>query len=351
MSKKNLSTAFQIFIKIFRWIWRRTQRSVARPLELLHQNPVAVVLTGALLISISIIVDIFYNQKSSGPSYYAAIFLKELGFAFIVAWLVSITIEQAASKWRSEEVSNQLNAIKENVFSAVFNVRQPDEMIDLLNRTIFRKAFYRQQYSVNVLFEYLPVSGKPDMVFLDITSRFKAMNMTASPQKFKYAATIEIPYDRELANLAVLKSVSIDGVRLTDEQMAQAKANGADTDDFKRYAHEIPVLAKGSVTIVSNYTLVKHTRDALVWQVFDPCDGFRLTAVSPKDLVIYGDAIHPFAPAEKSGGKIGDAKFAIHVEQPLFPNHGVQLWWDKAPPTNIAEDRPTSDAPRKAEPG
>lgn len=292
----------------------------------LQRQPSSQLFIGITLLLLGIVLHLWDHHHQVHPSMeYLYTFLRELGFAFIIAWALTMGIERTSRDRHNKHFQNQLDIIKRNVFEAVYCTRQDPSVVQMLETEILGHPFFRTQYEVEFVMDYIDMSGER-VLRADIKVRYRMNNVTNKDQDAIFRAVIEKPYSKALADEAVMKSLTIDGKQLSAAEIKQSNDALADTPDFRRYSRPFLVKANSYSDVVAEYTVIKYCRDNMVWQVFDPCDSFKLTVFHPIDLIIYGDVIHSF-PGEKSGGGLNDKIFNLRISRPLFPNNGVQFWW------------------------
>ncbi len=299
-------------------------------LERVHRQPVMLLALGLIFLLIGICLHIWEDHAKAawmhGWLQYFYTFSREFGFALIIAFVIAMGIERTSRNRLNSEVSKHLEDIEKNVFAAVYNTRQDPGIIELLETEIFGKPFFRTGYEIEATFKELADYKQERMFRVEIYCRYKVHNITNKPRSFHFHATVEKPYEPSLAHLAEMTSLAVDGKPLTADQLKQANENQPDTDDYRKYKWDEAVPADKSILVETKYTVIKYARDALVWQVYDPCDSIKMTVYHPVDITVSGDAIHSFE-AEKRGVDPSDVVFTIRVNRPLFPNNGVQIWW------------------------
>lgn len=313
--------------------------------SLVQDHPVVLLLFGAILLLLGIVLKAYDDHFFSTLDSYFSIFLKEIGFAAIIAYFVTVGIEAYQRDSHNKHVSEQIDIIKQNVFEAVYKTRQDAELIALLEQEVFRKSFSRTGYDLQMNMEFVDCDrdkNSDSMLRIDVTSSFYVTNRSSTPSMFHFSTFLERPFDEELDHKALLHYLKVGPHVLTKDEIDKADKALADTKDFRRYQwlHEIKPNEK--VFLVAKYTIFKRARDAMVWQVTDPCDGLKLAISHPKDIVIYGDAVHPCQDcAEKSGGEPDDKLFDMRIDLPLLPKNGIQVWWTLF--KNIPEPKVTDE--------
>ncbi len=314
---------------------QRRDRTLRR---LLRDHPLSILALGIICLLFGIAYQKFDALETFSDWHaYAGIFIKELGFALIIAYFLTIGIEALQRDSHNKHVSGQIDRIKRDVFEAVYSTRQDRNLVALLESEIFNQPFFRQAYSVNVTMTLLDRDiecNSESKVQLDIQCEFYAANRTNVTRDFHFRAFVERPFeeDDDVARLTFLKL----GEQYFDSEreLSEVDQRKPDTPDFRHYEWSATVARGESIHVVSKYRLVKRARDYLVWQVLDAADGLRIDVTLPEPglLRIFGDAIHPCQDRlQKIGGHEEDHTFSLRVDQPLLPHNGVQIWWGPAP--------------------
>lgn len=305
--------------------------------DLLRDYPISLAGVGAILLLLGLTYSAYDAHHFKSFWDYFFLFLKELGFALIIAYFITVGIESSSRNRHNDHVTNQIDQIKRNVFDAVYKTRQDAGLVSLLETEIFKKGFFRTGYELQMTFEYVDKTlEKTPESFLrvDVCSRFYVTNTTTTSSTFNYSTFVEKPFDESLQHQAVLNYLKVGDHVLTEDELKKADTSVDDTADFRKYAWPKQISGGEAIYVLAKYTIFKHARDSLNWQVLDSCDGLKLTVFHPKEIVIFGDAVHPCSDSiDKSGGTENDQTFDLRIDQPLLPRNGIQIWWSPSKST------------------
>lgn len=318
-------------------------------LDIIHDYPIILFVAGLFCILLGISVKGTGTAHLETFLYYASVFLKELGFALIIAFVISIGIEKYARERQQEAVDHHIQRIKRSIFEGVYGTRQEPELVKLLEDVVFENAFFRTGYEVHIDMEHIETDmqrqSNDTLVKLKIDCRFYVHNRTEEERDFVFKVKLEKPYDPTLRGVVSMTALKLGDYHLNDKNIREADDCLEDNEDFKMYSWKRRTLPNEALYVQAKYVIVKYARDAMPWYVFGPCDGFRLLVHHPKNIVVYGLHAHPCDDGvRKEGGGLEDSVFELQIDKPLLPNHGAFIWWSLIPQVPQLAAQPASAA-------
>lgn len=293
--------------------------------------PIWPIILGAFLI----LLGILYNDHGVGiftlfEKKTVALFISELGFAFVIAFVISVGIEMRSRREHNALVAMQLAAANRNIFEAIYKVRMPPEVFQEIEEKIIKQKFYRKNTHIYYTFSSQdnPIEGHEiSKIFkVEVNLSYDVENLSDDDDDFDLRVFIETPLIRELSDRVQLIDLLLDGKSISREELEKARRNWADTENYIRYRYPIPVQGGHSRKVEIIYEMVKLERDNEAWRSFYPCDSLRLTLILPTNLTCSVDAIHPDG-ITSTKGKAGDQLREFRIDKPLLPAHGVLFWW------------------------
>jgi hypothetical protein len=302
-------------------------------LEIIHTTPVILFVFGLLLIFIGVGLKEHGYCLAMPDSSYLSSFLKEVGFAFLIAFFVTIGIEKLARESHNRHVEAQIDEIKNDVFSSIYKRKQEEEYVRFVEHNVFRNNFFRKRYSVVVRLSYIEEKNEISSeipILVEVTLSFRIINKSPKNETFKHSSFIEFPYLQKYRHLVDLKAVRIDGIKVSDTKSIDE--NNPDSKYFKNFSFDIPMKKNTYADVSLDYQFVKFARDEMTWRVTDPTDGFHLRVIHPESLLPGADGMH--CGAVKTPTKNSDTMFELIIDEPMFPHNGVNVWWA---PKSMAE--------------
>jgi hypothetical protein len=263
-------------------------------------------------------------------------FIKEVGFAFMIAFVLSIAIESKARREHNALVQTHLHALNRNVFQALYGIRTPQGLFEQVEDTIIKQKFFRR--NVHMVYQFMPASTSKVFV-MDVDLNYHVENISRDQDSFRIPVTLEKPFLKDVSDKVKLRAIVIDGKHLSDQELQEARDAAPDCEKFIRFSHNVDVDGESTRRIEIKYTMVKLHQDYEVWRSVFPCDGLRLTVTVPQGVEILAHQIHP-TPLRESVGKHGDTLREWVLERPVLPYQGVLIWWRSEQVSQAEEDRP-----------
>lgn len=310
-----------------RGLWARASEWAKSRLHTFVRRPF---LWGVILLCISIIMKdrlpLFMGDQ------YFVLFLKELGFALIIAFFIAEGIERVARSQHNREVLHQMNEIKRNVFKAIFQRNHDRRMVETVTERILNYKFYRRKSKCTFSFEPVqPPEGtrkKTGLYRLTVKAEFTVVNISDSDADYVYEAFIEKhEEDGGAGELEITRMTRLElGSKVYDEEdLKQADCNYKDTKEDRRYSTITTIAGHKSLDVIAEFELIKRELDEITWRQVEPCDGFEVVMIMPEDLKAHGVPIHwknDIPLVEKAPNY-----YTLAIDEPLFPYNGVALWW------------------------
>jgi hypothetical protein len=252
-------------------------------------------------------------------------FLKELGFACIIGFLVSVIIERAA---RDEEVLIFDRYIKEsgkNVLKAVYGHNVSDTLFDFLDKHILSLDFVRSEitltFSVNVCKDEI----EGEYVKLTLQTALTIINISPTEKEFKGYVAVEktdAPRSTETNAIEYIRTIPKDGRLKVDSAHEESSK-------FKKMNYSITVTPDKPLRVHALSTVSKLTTDSNIWRAAFVTEKCHITVhYPPEELELRFELMHAEYDGEihslQSAGSI-----IIAIDQPLLPHNGIILWWSK----------------------
>jgi hypothetical protein len=298
----------------------------------LYKIPLLVLILGSLLLLISSAIHDHGSHALFPSSETASGFAKEFGFALIIAYFVSIGIERIARERHNKEVREQLDAIKENVFSAVYKINHDKSLVDFVDKWIYKYKFTKEEYRINIIIEYKDdkkprnyVPKPDDILTVLVKMRAIVKNNFSESEKYDIISFVEQPYINENEAPSKLTGIRIDGNPLTLDEIQQADSNKENTKDYTWYRHTIDIPSNGFAEIIMEYEFTKLARDEFSWRSREATNGIYLNVTAPPGLRIQAAPMHVKDDIVPEGS--GTNNLSLDLEGPSFPHNGVLVWW------------------------
>lgn len=269
----------------------------------------------------------------TSPKTWVSLF-KELAFAFLIALIISIGIEESSRRELNEAVSDHVKEIQRNVFNSTFGRNLPkailSEVEDLVLKADFVRSRHRAIYTLSIKNIREWDENLPDEKFVvaEATTSYVVRNVSGVPKNFHVRLELEKPPFDYLEGYASIDSVKVRGVELTRQEIDSGDDAVEDTRNFKKFEHVIPAIDPGAeVEVVSKYKEIKMLNDVEIWRSLLPSDGMTLTVSLPKEATDWGaHALH----REEARLRSSSLESRVHewsVESGVLPHQGIVFWW------------------------
>lgn len=282
------------------------------------------------------VVKDLYTPFYMSAHFYSS-FLRELGFAGIVAVVVALTIERAAKDRQVSEVQDQLHKISESVFEAVLKRNLPATITDKVFDTVLNKEVIRKQSTIQFKFSELPDTapeGRENYLVLNVIHTYVIENVSKQTHRFPLRVFSPKPRDTRFAALLDLPTVTVDGTKLSEEEMQAGTREIDDLGFERRFLHPVVILAGQSIKISTTSCLLKERSDNEIFtslvstEKLDVEVEFNLS----EQLSWHVDALHDakaLEPTDKRAPKppYSLPKLSFKPTGVILPYQGIVIWW------------------------
>lgn len=258
-------------------------------------------------------------------------FIKECGFALIIAWAISYFIDYRAKLREIEEQAKLRDAMHRNVIQGVFNLLHDRGYVKSVVEKNLLPPIARNRLSVNYKIDPLTTEEEEKLRvakgrFVKFTQRLDCEFENVSPKTIKHLVNAGV-FIRggELASNTGLKSIRIAGRQIPDGEIKSAEMI---VDGYKRYSWERTLKSKGRLAVDLVVVSFKELSDTEVLGCYHPTyGGVELTVHNNvPDIVTFG--IRNLTATEERLAFKDDAKEARwSIDGPVLPNESIVFWW------------------------
>jgi len=300
-------------------------------------------------------------------------FIKEIGFAFVIAYIITITVEFSARREYNSLVLESNRMFSRNMYEYIYDVNLSEDVFDFVEKFIFKSKFVRIGVKINYTFKEIFESDfeldekenkieiiqeiAKNWMFVEVETTYWVKNLTSEVATYPAPLIVEkqinrIASDEILSSRIGLISFFAKDKYFTPDELKYADDKWEDDSRYLRYKFEVDLLPDEVCRISMVYRMVKNKTDSEFWRSLYICDNLQLTASFPREIKLQMDAVLPLAqpPSDSQaetndGGSTIDADAEagekIHYERtldraecvirhPLFPGNGVMMWWQPA---------------------
>ncbi len=270
------------------------------------------------------------------------LWLAEIGYALIIAWVVAIAIEAGSRKEHNQAIEESRRLISQDVFQGVYSIRHDPDYVRSVISTCLEETLMRENYSLSYKVESLSGKAaeaagdaKDKLVLVTVTVRYDLRNV--GPADRTYTSTYGIPVrEGPLEEHAKVTLIQIADETIEGEAL---RSRGKKTDDGELdYEFRVELQAQESKEVLIEAVLVKDMSD-------NDTFGFRrptMGATIRLDVSVPG---LKFGASERTASTMKVVR-APHpgrtaewkVDGPILPFNSVNLWWRPSVGTAIEDD-------------
>ncbi|HEU0097487.1 MAG TPA: hypothetical protein VFQ67_01810 [Allosphingosinicella sp.] len=261
--------------------------------------------------------------------------ISEVGYAFIIAWVVSYFIEAGARREQNEAFDQSMSAISQDVFQGVFRIRHRPEYVQAVITNCLETRLVREGYDLTYTVDpFTPAQeAKHDLDpgrFVQVTAaiRYHARNIGTKTENFTTSYGIPTRSGK-LRPLSGMTGLRIGGKPFNQkaiEALRVTETKGSHPTDIM-YRFDFTLDPQQSIEVVIEVVLVKEKSDAETFGFGLPTmdASIRLNMNVPSMRFgatprIIGELREVRSP---ENGRSGEWK----VDHPILPYNSVILWW------------------------
>jgi len=168
----------------------------------------------------------------------AAAFLREVGFAFLIALAITILVERTARAEQLHATKSMLTEVSGHVLHAVLRVRTPDSIVRQIMGSVFASHIVRHDLRLTMALtrmsdEYEKFRDR--CVELRINSSYALENVSGNDVESEIKLFIPTPSFPELRGAASVENVSLGGRQLSDREIEEGAGAIEDTDYERKW--------------------------------------------------------------------------------------------------------------------
>lgn len=287
-----------------------------------HLRYLLTLLSGIILVFVSNIIPDGWPFHFSG-------FVKELGFALVIAGILIFTIEKYTRDRHKKDLEITIKEINENLYQAIFKRHIPESILREVEKSLLCANVFRTNYDVT--YTLIPVDPVEDaamdpQMHLRCTTQsvYTIKNITNNPITHYIKAAYEYPVDENWKKEVSVVDVTIDGKNLTQDIINECTK---EKNSQLRFSYKVKIPADSSIDIMMKAKLLKRQTDMEVWSSMLPSDGIRLTIVTPtKDIFVSANANHS---SELESTPEDPITRTWKLSQGMFPYQSITFWWER----------------------
>ncbi|MEZ5782111.1 MAG: hypothetical protein R3D70_10850 [Rhizobiaceae bacterium] len=315
-------------------------------------------LVGIILIFVSVLIDhyMMYQRAASAihaqnvnkpfylDSHFYSGLTRELGFAVIVALIVTWSLERRAKEIEIKFFRDSIDRINKlhesykeeissNVLVAALRRKIPIEISNLIHEVMrvkfIRRKFYLKYNLTEINTAANDISSK--YISVEVTLSYTLENISENDESADIMLCIPFPALNELSSHVKIREVIVGGSQLDEDLIKRGDAAIEDTLSEKRACWPYIVKAGESLSVSMRFQMVKERSDSDCWtSLMATTDGQCEVSVNVPNLEWAVDALHSgkLTPADGSRLSVRQGGTCVYnLEKGLLPHQGLLLWW------------------------
>lgn len=275
------------------------------------------------------------------------LWIAEMGYALVIAWVVAIAIEASSRKEHNQAVEESRRAISQDVFQGVYSIRHDSSYVRTVISTCLEETLMRENYSISYKVEPFPgadadAKGK-DLVLVTVTIRYDLRNVGPSDQS--YSSTYSIPVrEGPLEEHAKVTLIQIDNVTCEGDELKKCGRKGEDGD--LNYDFRVELEPQESKEVLIEAVLVKDMSDGDTFGFRRPTMGVTVRLDVNVPGLEFGASERTASPMKVVRAPHPGRTAEWRVDGPILPFNSVNLWWrprPKASPENSEVAQPGAE--------
>ncbi|MEK6279602.1 MAG: hypothetical protein AABN95_04540 [Acidobacteriota bacterium] len=273
----------------------------------------------------------------------AAHFFNEVGIAGLIACGLAFTIERFSTKEFAKHAqklaAEEREAIKQDVFHAIFGHFVPKEIIGEMTSQILVETFLRKNFTiVYTLQPFLDIVTHSMFVHVDFKMKYDIINLSKHPRPFLLKAGFSKPPLPSLSDQSKFISVSAVGCENPFTLQEKEIATHPQTGSHISLNYKEPLLVRpgedNPTTVTIHSQTVKHfAGGSSYFSVEYPTADLQLTAeVHDRTLEVYSGATPVCQGIEwlkkTPDYKSEDGYYDWYLQRPLLAFQSVYLTWN-----------------------
>lgn len=285
---------------------------------------------GILVIVVSLALFLSFPPKSWLEKLLYG-FPLEIGFAFVIAWVVANLVESKARQEYDRYTQEKARLISQNVFGYLYSVNFPRSAFSVLEDFVFSPAIIKTYQKLD--YELITPEVEPGWVKMRCEFDYSLKNVSEKTVEhdlrfhFSKIAGLNEP---EVEGLG-LQSLVIGDQSIPSEQFDALDHAAEDEIGRQRFLVVRSIPANSELRVRVTFVQLKRVDDNDLYQSGSVCENLELKLrYDPTYFDVFIEPIHPSnsfdSDIEPCGG---DNCRIVRIDQALLPKNGVFMWWNK----------------------
>lgn len=273
------------------------------------------------------------------------LWVAEIGYALIIAWVVAIAIEASSRKEHNQAVEESRRLISQDVFQGVYSIRHDPDYVRSVISTCLEETMMRENYSISYKVDRLSSAAAEaageatnQLVLVTVTVRYDLRNVGPADQT--YTSTYGIPVrEGPLEEHAKVTLIQIANQPIEGEELEKRGKKGDDGE--LDYEFRVELQAGESKEVLIEAVLIKDMSDSDTFGFRRPTMGATIRLDVSVPGLDFGASERTASPMKIVRAPHPGRTAEWRVDGPILPYNSVNLWWrpkaDAKPGNRIVE--------------
>lgn len=274
-------------------------------------------------------VSMIYTKKT------IILLIAEIGYAFIIAWIVAEALEANAKAEHLKEVKEARELIAKDVTHAIFGIRHDPQYVRAVLETCFEQPHFREDYDLQYRIDSFPAKEAAKLgiepsrfVLMSTRMRYRVRNMGAKEEKFRIGYGLPMR-SGQLEKFSKITAITTGSKTYSASEISEMEVphNGENVPlNDKAYEFYVTVAGGGSIDVLIESQTVKELSDNDTFGFRFPTTNARLRMDVNIDELKFGvtarvaaNLVEIIPPTDRSG--------EWKIDGPILPYNSVVFWW------------------------
>lgn len=314
-------------------------------IDFLHNVKLWPLILGVFLASLGIVLSFFLKTESLTVKIIITV-IAELGFAFVIAYVIIITIdsrekyefrktvEEKDKKFQKYSQDMQRRLAARNIVSFLLDMDLPQAVTDGLQKSITNSTILKRYQKMVVDFSFISDDKLQSTTLFEYVAENIGNEVVEHPlqiflenQEVEKIGVEEYFFGVECFDIFIKKKGEVNFLKLDLDYNDRDLFRGNQQTNLEIGSVATLTLAPGDCfKVLFSHSEKKKNSDNAIWQNLLLCERLDLTVNYPRDkLNLYYTMIHP----EGDTADVVELPSGLKIDfdKPLFLRHGWLIWW------------------------
>ncbi|MEM7472176.1 MAG: hypothetical protein AAF340_12565 [Pseudomonadota bacterium] len=258
----------------------------------------------------------------------------EVGFAFVIAWVVGQTFEKAAKAEYNEYIQKQEKSLSQNILMYLFDVDLTKGVFQVVSESVLSNPIVKKKQIVeySIIEEHTGTDWITVNCFFDYTLRNISNSDVFRDIRFHFAEPRSVGELEQQALTGLgLRSLEVGGSVYEKTKFSELVDHESAGVGQNCYSVRKKIASGEDLRVRVSFCQLKRSTDKEIWTTYDTCEALEVTfRCNSANYECSIEALHPsrrFDTLSPSSPPEGILRATSST--PLLPANGFVLWWER----------------------